>query len=129
MSKRFYYSLAISLLLTVSIGCESQLDFTKVAGQENVVELCDLRKRHADGEGVEMDKAKAVENLSKAAEQWNAKAQFRLGVCYYDGKGVAKDLSKTAELFHQAAEQGYDEAQWILGLSYEYGKVVEKKHG
>jgi hypothetical protein len=44
------------------------------------------------GEGVAVDKAKAVEWYKKAAEQGHVAAQTKLSECYRDGVGVEKDL-------------------------------------
>lgn len=46
----------------------------------------------------------------KAADQGNAIAQYKLGICYYNGIGVNKNKEKAMELVHKAAEQGYKQA-------------------
>ena len=43
------------------------------------------------------------DDLRKAAEQGNAKAQFNLGVAYYKGEGVAKNLVEGYAWNHLAA--------------------------
>ena len=49
------------------------------------------------GEGVPVDKEKAVEWYKKAAEQGHAEAQFYLGGCYWDGDGVPVNKRKAVE--------------------------------
>lgn len=68
-----------------------------------------------------------IEQLKKAAEQGNAKAQLNLGVCYYVGKFVTQDYKKAAECFRKAAEQGLADAQYMLSWCYYNGHGVHKK--
>ena len=46
--------------------------------------------RYYNGDGVSVDKQKAVELWQKAAELGHDMAQYNLGNCYNDGDGVAK---------------------------------------
>ena len=57
-----------------------------------------------NGEGVDQDKAVAVEWLRKAAEQGYARAQNNLGYCYEYGQGVDKDTAVAVEWYRKAAE-------------------------
>ena len=52
-----------------------------------------LDKQYHESEGVELDYARAVEHLQKAAEQRDAKAQNSMGFCYKYGDGVDSDSS------------------------------------
>jgi TPR repeat protein len=77
------------------------------------------------------DYAAAVELFREAAEKGNAKAKFRLGLCYQEGKGVGKDEARAALLFKEAvpelckaAEQGDADAQILLGVCYQMGTGV-----
>ncbi len=61
-------------------------------------------------EGVrEADKEEAKQ-ITKAAEQGDADAQFRLGTMYYFGRGVPKDHREAAKWFMKVAEQGHADA-------------------
>jgi len=60
------------------------------------------------------DYAKAAEWFSKAAEQGDAAAQYKLGGLYEEGRGVPQDKTKAAEWFRKAAEQGNKEAMDFL---------------
>ena len=59
------------------------------------------------GEGVDKDKAVAVEWYQKAAEQGYARAQFSLGVCYAYGEGVDEDHAVAVEWYQKAAGKEY----------------------
>lgn len=61
---------------------------------------------------------KDVEELRKAAEQGDTRAQLNVGFCYESGRGVAKDTTQAIKWFRRAAEQGFDEAQYALGCCY-----------
>ena len=61
-----------------------------------------------------------MEWFTKAAEQGDANAQLKLGVCFHYGRGVPQSYEKAVEWFTKAAEQGNASAQ--LNLGYYYGK-------
>ena len=65
--------------------------------------------------------------LVEAAEQGDAEAQYKLGLCYDLAKGVTEDDSKAVEWYTKAAEQGHVEAQYKLGLCYHYGDGVTQE--
>ena len=54
------------------------------------------------GNGVDKDEIKAVEWLTKSANQDYESAEFFLGGCYKYGTGVGKDLDKANELYSKA---------------------------
>ena len=62
------------------------------------------------GRGVAQDDKKAVEWLTKAAEQGVARAQNNLGWMYEKGRGVAKDDKTAVRWYTKAAEQGHARA-------------------
>eukprot|EP00931_Biecheleriopsis_adriatica_P073020 TRINITY_DN47391_c0_g1_i1.p1 TRINITY_DN47391_c0_g1~~TRINITY_DN47391_c0_g1_i1.p1 ORF type:complete len:399 (-),score=78.97 TRINITY_DN47391_c0_g1_i1:188-1384(-) len=65
--------------------------------------------------------AQAVVWYTKAAEEGEADAQFKLGACYANGMGVGKDEGCAAHWYELAAEQGMVDAQFNLGLCYKHG--------
>lgn len=65
-----------------------------------------------------------IDELKKAAEQGDAKAQFNLGGCYAFGNGVEKNLCEAVKWYRKAAEQGHAKAQFNLGVCYYYGQGV-----
>ena len=58
----------------------------------------------------------AVGRYRKLAEQGNAQAQCRLGLCYANGQGVKQDYAEAVKWFRKAAEQGNVLAQYNLGV-------------
>ena len=86
--------------------------------------------------GMAKDYEKAVEWFSKAAEQGNAKAMRRLGVCYKHGYGVEKDGVTAKEWYAKAipglqylAQLGDADAQYGLGACYDRGEGVMHDSG
>ena len=88
--------------------------------------LLAVGKRYYNGIGVEQNKQKAIEWMTKAAEQGSDEAQFALGGLYYIGKDVEEDKEKAIKWFGKAAEQGNANAQFYLGAMYWDGEGLEK---
>ena len=63
------------------------------------------------GRGVTKSYTKAVEWLTKAANQGDAIAQYYLGQCYQYGRGVRKNNQEAYEWYCISAAQGYHPAQ------------------
>jgi TPR repeat protein len=70
--------------------------------------------------------AAEVKMLLEKAGHGDAKAQYKIGVCYECGKGEPKDPAEAATWFHKAAQQGFAPAQYHLGLCYHNGDGVPK---
>ena len=70
--------------------------------------------------------SKAINWISKAAEQGFSEAQLGLGICYSLGNGVDEDDEKAMEWFTKAAVQGLATAQFMLGASYYAAENEEK---
>lgn len=62
-----------------------------------------------------IDHHKAIEYLSKAAENYHPYALYRLGLYYKNGIGIEVDMVKALECFAQAANQGVADAQIEMG--------------
>ena len=67
----------------------------------------------------------AVVWYRKAAEQGNADAQYKLGLCYENGKGVRQDYTEAVKWYRIAVNRGNGMAELCLGLCYEGGRGVE----
>lgn len=81
---------------------------------------------YRDGDRVEQDGNKAVEWLTKAANQGSTIAKFNLGYMYKDGDGVPLSYSKAIEWFTLAADEGdLDSLVW-LGILHERGHGFPK---
>ena len=77
------------------------------------------------GEGVEVDKEKALAWYQKSALQDNVDAQFNLGIMYDNGEGVEKNDEEAFAWFQRAAQLGFPKAQFNVGAMYDYGHGVE----
>ena len=62
----------------------------------------------------------------KSAEQGDANAQNRLGLCYANGEGVEKSAEQAVVWYRKSAEQGNAVAQYNLGWCYANGEGVEE---
>ena len=72
--------------------------------------------------------AMALHEFREAAEQGDAKAQFKLGVMYKRGYGVVQDNSAAVKWFRVAAEQGDVKAQFNFGQMFRKGDGVERDY-
>lgn len=63
---------------------------------------------YAEGDGVNVDKRKALYWYIKAAEQGYSEAQYNLGLIYLQGDGVKKDIAIAKKYFTQACSLGID---------------------
>lgn len=75
----------------------------------------ELGVRFAEGRHGPRDQAKAIEWLTRAADQKFAPAQYRLGVVYEKGIGTARDSGRARALYVMAAESGNVRAMHNLG--------------
>ena len=71
----------------------------------------------------EKDGQKAVEWMTKAADQWNVNALDKLAIYYAKGEIVPQDYNKVVELYMTAAYQDMG-ALFILGSLFWDGKFV-----
>lgn len=74
------------------------------------------------------DYARALESLTKAAEQGNVKAQLQLGIRYHIGMAITRDYQQAVYWYLQAAEQGSASAQLQLGGMYDDGMGVTQDY-
>lgn len=75
-------------------------------------------------EDIALKDGRKIEDLRKAAEQGDPKAQFDLAFCYAGGDGVEQSKTEVAKWIRKSAEQGYSEAQCTLGILYANGVGV-----
>ncbi len=85
------------------------------------------------GFGIPKDKLKAIQLLTKAANQGDASAELELSACYYYGNGVNKNLRKAFLLLKKSADHndGAYNVDTYLQLSkcYKDGLGVKKNLG
>lgn len=75
----------------------------------------ELGVRFAEGRHGPRDAGKAIDWLTKSAEQNFAPAQYRLGVIYEKGLGVSRQGDRARALYLAAAERGHVRAMHNLG--------------
>ena len=80
-----------------------------------------LALRYAEGRGVEKDDAKALNLVTKSAQQGLVVAQYRLGAMYERGIGVAKDLPNAKSWYERAAKGGNRKAMHNLAVLFADG--------
>ena len=73
-------------------------------------------------------KTQDIEQLRKAAEQGDARAQTNLGLMYAIGQGVPQNHQEAASWYRKAAEQGNIAAQFNLALMYAKGLGVSQDY-
>jgi TPR repeat protein len=88
-----------------------------------------LGMMYANGEGVDLDHARASELLLAAAKQRHTSAQMTLGWMYANGYGVDRDEERARTWYLRAAEQGDVKAQYTLGTMYRFGQMGVDKDG
>ena len=81
---------------------------------------------YANGYGVPLDDAQALDWYSKAAEQGHGDAQCQLGVMHANGWGVPMDEAEAMKWYKLAAENGVTEAMINVGTMYQNGFSVEQ---
>lgn len=91
---------------------------TLLADQGDNKAAYQLAQNYDTGNGVPVDKSKAVYWLQKAADLGNVWALSDLGVRYNRGEGVQKNPQKAFELYQRGAEKGDFAAMYNLGLIY-----------
>lgn len=69
---------------------------------------------YANGNGLAVDVATAIDWWQRAAEQGHADAQFAVALAYTTGEGVRKDLATALHWYLTAARQGHPDARDIL---------------
>ena len=100
----------------------STLDSEKAG---NAVELYKLYNKFWNGEGVNVDRQRAIEYLQKAAEQDYSPAYMKLGHLYYYGNAVQQDYATAFSYFKEAFILKNDSALFIIGDMYANGLGVE----
>jgi TPR repeat protein len=70
--------------------------------------------------------AKAVEVLTKFANEGNPVAQLRLGDLYFHGKGVTEDENKAIYWWKKSAASGNAEAMYQIAHAYLFGSSAAK---
>ncbi len=100
-------------------------DQAKTASQGDV-EAVNSVDQAIKSEPISQDDLEMYKLFLKAAEEGNAKAQYKLGVMYEDGKGVKQDAVEAVKWYRKTTEQGDTGGQISLGIMYAKGRGVEQ---
>ncbi len=122
---RFHYQLG-RVYLSQGQNREAHRAFEKAIDLGHVRAHVDLGYLYLVGAGVPRDYARALAEITKAAEQNDIFGVHALGKLHYDGRGVARDLAKARKLFERAARVGHTYSMNNLGRMYLRGEGVEK---
>ncbi len=141
---RFQWMLLVMLLMPVSLtqaGFDEAVEaanvgdfdtafkeFSVLAEQGDERAQQSLAWMYFEGQGRDVDYAKAVYWYRKAAGQGNITAQINLAQMYAYGQGVAQDFSQAAHWWRRLAEQGDARSQTALGGLYYQGQGVKKDY-
>ena len=79
-----------------------------------------------EGNGLKVNKRKAVELYKEASDIGFYEATSNLGFCYYYGNGVRKDLKKAFEYFTKADDRGSFEGAYMSADMFMKGEFVSK---
>lgn len=90
-----------------AIGC---WEYIVAQGTANADAYCNLGVCYYYGNGVEMDKRKAVRYYQRAAALGHPFGQYNLAVACEYGQGTPKDMKKAIEFYRKAAEQHVNQA-------------------
>ncbi|HDX4050349.1 TPA: SEL1-like repeat protein [Enterobacter soli] len=104
-----------------SVSCRDYHPLYAPASAGDIDAQIELGLKYRDGNGVEQDGNKAVEWLTKAANQGSTQAKFNLGYMYKDGDGVPLNYSKAIEWFTLAADEGDMNSLVWIGILHQRG--------
>ena len=90
-----------------------------------IAQFC-IGRMYANGFGVAMDDALALQWYGRAADQGHAESLYNLGVMHSNGWGVPMDDAAAARFFENAAELGLPLAQMSLANLHRQGRGVEQ---
>ncbi len=138
---RVLSSLIILLLPTLGLGAdlEKGLAAYSVGDYETSLAECQpladtgdaiaqfcVGRLYANGFGVAMDDALALQWYGAAAEQGHGEAQFNLAVMHANGWGVEMNEQEAVKWYRLAANQGFVQAQTTLAMNCHKGRGVEQ---
>lgn len=104
---------------------EAIIWFNMAANQRNPDALCCLAKCHEEGCGVILNKEKAVELYTKAAEYGSIKAKRYLAHCYLYGKLVKRDINMF--FIYRSMDYSANEL-FTIGLCYQNGDGITQNN-
>ncbi|MEJ2705121.1 MAG: tetratricopeptide repeat protein [Sedimentisphaerales bacterium] len=98
--------------------------FNKAAEQGSAEALLSLGWLYSKGQGVSMNRSKAVELWRKAADRGHPQAMLFLGATYANGEGVIQDYQQAVSWYKKGADRGDATCMFGLGLMYSTGRGI-----
>ncbi len=117
-SRKWQWVVLSGLLLNVTVIYSNEAYSRGVpSNTANSAEVLVMQARQYEhGEGVPVDREKAVNLYCQAAKLGSAEGQYALGWMYANGRGVEHNDGTAASLFKMAATRGHAYAQKMLKL-------------
>jgi len=100
--------------------------FLKCSDMGNIRCTASLGMMYDQGNGVPLDRTRAVWYLTRGANGGNRGAQFQLGVYWEEGEVLPQDIKKAMEWYMKSAQQGFPAAELRVGLAYEIGEGLPR---
>ena len=90
--------------------------YTLAVDQGHAQAQFNLGCMYYEGDGIELDKKKALKYYTQSSKQGHAEAQYNLGCLYYGGDGIERDKGEAQKFWELAAAQGHQGAQNNLAI-------------
>ena len=90
-------------------------DYIRMADEGNPDAKYILATKYRNGEGIEMDKAKAAQLYRELADQGDSDAQYDLAFMLDSGEGIEMDREQSERYFKLSADQGDSDACLCYG--------------
>ncbi len=104
-------------------------DYIRMAEQGNPDAKYILATKYRNGEGVEMDKAKAAQLYRELADNGDSDAQYDLAFMLDNGEGIEMDRTESEKYFRLSADQGDSDACLCYGgILFERGEYADAEH-
>jgi len=98
-------------------------DYIRMVEQGSADAKYILATKYRNGEGVEMDKAKAAQLYRELADQGDSDAQYDLAFMLDNGEGIEQDRVQSEKYFKLSADQGDSDACLCYGgILFERGE-------
>ncbi|MEH6499194.1 MAG: tetratricopeptide repeat protein [Pseudoalteromonas distincta] len=92
---------------------------TRSAGQQHAPGQLVLGQLYQAGQGTAVDKAKALQLMSQAADQGLIEASYYTGLAYKDGAGTGPNAGQASKYLEQAANKGHIPSHLALAALYD----------
>ena len=106
----------------------TELALLREAAEESAYAQFKLGMMYVYGDTVPEDNGKAVELLTKAADQGHVEATYNLGICYHYGHGVEADRQRALILYLFSAGKVYAKGMHLVGRFYFHGWCVKQNY-